>query len=85
MCAWSAALTAWHAAAATPHAGNGTSADTNGATDFREAKKQFEIVFLKRKLEEHRWNVSKTAEEIGLHRQSLQEKLRELGIQRPVK
>ena len=74
-----------HAAAATPHAGNGTSADTNGATDFREAKKQFEIVFLKRKLEEHRWNVSKTAEEIGLHRQSLQEKLRELGIQRPVK
>jgi DNA-binding NtrC family response regulator len=71
--------------AANPHAGNGAGADTNGASDFREAKKQFEIVFLKRKLEEHRWNVSKTAEEIGLHRQSLQEKLRELGIQRPVK
>ncbi len=53
--------------------------------DFREAKRQFEIAFLKRKLEAHRWNVSKTAEEIGLHRQSLQEKLRELGIQRPVK
>lgn len=53
--------------------------------DFREAKRQFEIAFLKRKLEVHRWNVSKTAEEIGLHRQSLQEKLRELGIQRPVK
>jgi DNA-binding NtrC family response regulator len=64
---------------------NGTGAESNGATDFREAKKQFEIGFLKRKLEEHRWNVSKTAEEIGLHRQSLQEKLRELGIQRPVK
>ena len=64
---------------------NGAGSETNGATDFREAKKQFEIVFLKRKLEEHRWNVSKTAEEIGLHRQSLQEKLRELGIQRPVK
>ena len=72
-------------AAATPHAGNGAGADANGTADFREAKKQFEIVFLKRKLEEHRWNVSKTAEEIGLHRQSLQEKLRELGIQRPVK
>jgi len=56
-----------------------------GETDFREAKRQFEVAFLKRKLEEHRWNVSKTAEEIGLHRQSLQEKLRELGIQRPVK
>jgi DNA-binding NtrC family response regulator len=56
-----------------------------GESDFREAKRQFEIAYLKRKLEEHRWNVSKTAAVVGLHRQSLQEKLRELGIQRPVK
>ncbi|HEY0702794.1 MAG TPA: sigma-54 dependent transcriptional regulator [Candidatus Acidoferrales bacterium] len=54
-------------------------------SDFREARRQFEIVYLKRKLEEHRWNVSKTAAVVGLHRQSLQEKLKELGIQRPVK
>ena len=54
-------------------------------TDFREAKRQFEIAYLKRKLEEHHWNVSRTAAEVGLHRQSLQEKLRELGIQRPGK
>jgi DNA-binding NtrC family response regulator len=54
-------------------------------SDFREARRQFEIVYLKRKLEEHRWNVSKTAAVVGLHRQSLQEKLRELGIQRPGK
>jgi DNA-binding NtrC family response regulator len=54
-------------------------------SDFREAKRQFEIVYLKRKLEQHRWNVSQTAAEVGLHRQSLQEKLRELGIQRPGK
>ena len=53
--------------------------------DFREAKRKSEIAYLKRKLEEHRWNVSKTAAEVGLHRQSLQEKLRELGIQRPGK
>jgi len=53
--------------------------------DFREAKRKFEIAYLKRKLEEHHWNVSATAAEIGLHRQSLQEKLRELGIQRPGK
>jgi two-component system nitrogen regulation response regulator NtrX len=53
--------------------------------NFREAKRKFEIAYLKRKLEEHRWNVSKTAAEVGLHRQSLQEKLRELGIQRPGK
>jgi two-component system nitrogen regulation response regulator NtrX len=53
--------------------------------DFREAKRKFEIAYLKRKLEEHKWNVSQTAAEIGLQRQSLQEKLRELGIQRPGK
>ncbi len=53
--------------------------------DFREAKRKFEITYLKRKLKEHRWNVSRAAAEIGLHRQSLQEKLRELGIQRPRK
>ena len=56
-----------------------------GEADFREAKRKFEIAYLKRKLEEHQWNVSQTAAEIGLHRQSLQEKLRELGIQRPRK
>jgi DNA-binding NtrC family response regulator len=54
-------------------------------TDFREAKRKFEIAYLRRKLEEHHWNVSQTAAEMGLHRQSLQEKLRELGIQRPGK
>ncbi len=56
-----------------------------GEADFREAKRKFEITYLKRKLEEHRWNVSQAAAEIGLHRQSLQEKLRELGIKRPGK
>jgi len=53
--------------------------------DFREARRKFEVAYLKRKLEEHKWNVSQTALEIGLQRQSLQEKLRELGIQRPGK
>jgi two-component system nitrogen regulation response regulator NtrX len=53
--------------------------------DFREAKRRFEIRYLKQKLEENHWNVSRTAATIGLHRQSLQEKLRELGIQRPGK
>jgi DNA-binding NtrC family response regulator len=54
-------------------------------SSFREAKRKFEVTYLKRKLEEHHWNVSRAAAEIGLHRQSLQEKLRELGIQRPGK
>jgi DNA-binding NtrC family response regulator len=63
--------------------------DSNGndaglsETDFREAKRKFEIAYLTRQLTERRWNVSRTAAAIGLHRQSLQEKLRELGIRRP--
>jgi len=51
--------------------------------DFREAKRKFEIAYLRRRLAEHRWNISRTAATIGLHRQSLQERLRELGIRRP--
>lgn len=54
-----------------------------GEKDFREAKRRFEIAYITKQLVEHRWNVSKTAATIGLHRQSLQEKLRELGIRRP--
>jgi len=52
-------------------------------SDFREAKRKFEIAYLRRQLGAHRWNISRTAATIGLHRQSLQERLRELGIRRP--
>jgi DNA-binding NtrC family response regulator len=51
--------------------------------DFREAKRKFEVAYLLRQLGVHRWNISRTAATIGLHRQSLQERLRELGIRRP--
>jgi len=51
--------------------------------DFREAKRKFEVAYLRRQLSTHRWNISRTAATIGLHRQSLQERLRELGIRRP--
>jgi DNA-binding NtrC family response regulator len=54
-----------------------------GERDFREAKRKFEIAYLTKQLSDHRWNVSRTAATIGLHRQSLQEKLRELNIRRP--
>jgi DNA-binding NtrC family response regulator len=54
-----------------------------GEKDFREAKRKFEIAYLRRQLVAHRWNISRTAATIGLHRQSLQERLRELGIRRP--
>ena len=52
-------------------------------SDFREAKRKFEVAYLKRQLLAHRWNISRTAATIGLHRQSLQERLRELGVRRP--
>ena len=67
-----------------------TTKDSNGHADtgmnerdFREAKRKFEVAWITKQLASHRWNVSRTAATIGLHRQSLQEKLRELGIRRP--
>jgi DNA-binding NtrC family response regulator len=44
-------------------------------------RRQFEIAFINAKLQEHGGNITRTAAAIGIHRQSLQEKLRELGIQ----
>jgi DNA-binding NtrC family response regulator len=69
---------------AAPHK-NSSGASENGFSekDFREAKRKFEVAYLTKQLADHRWNVSRTAATIGLHRQSLQEKLRELGIRRP--
>jgi DNA-binding NtrC family response regulator len=64
-----------------------TDAASNGVDltekDFREAKRKFEVAYLTKQLSDHHWNVSRTAATIGLHRQSLQEKLRELAIRRP--
>ena len=64
---------------------NGGGASENGfdEKDFREAKRKFEVAYITKQLADHHWNVSRTAATIGLHRQSLQEKLRELGIRRP--
>jgi DNA-binding NtrC family response regulator len=52
------------------------------AADFREARRRFEIEYLTRKLREHGGNVTRTAQSIGLERQSLQEKIKQLGITR---
>jgi DNA-binding NtrC family response regulator len=64
---------------------NRSGASENGfdEKDFREAKRKFEVAYITKQLADHHWNVSRTAATIGLHRQSLQEKLRELGIRRP--
>ncbi len=63
--------------------GRGNVADDVGlldVKDYRDARRQFEVAFIKSKLREYSGNITKTAAAIGLHRQSLQEKLRELGI-----
>src|ERR1700738_1750749 len=62
---------------------NGNESAVLSEKDFREANRKFEVAYLTKQLADHRWNVSRTAATIGLHRQSLQEKLRELQIRRP--
>ncbi|MHC4453587.1 MAG: sigma-54-dependent transcriptional regulator, partial [Planctomycetota bacterium] len=51
---------------------------------FREAKKiaveAFERDFVNKKLGENSGNISKTAEALGMHRQSLQQKIKELNL-----
>ncbi|MBK9170959.1 MAG: sigma-54-dependent Fis family transcriptional regulator [Bryobacterales bacterium] len=55
------------------------------AAQYREAKRLFEAEYLARKLREFEGNVTKTAAAVGLERQSLQEKIRQLGIGRQKK
>ncbi|PSQ97324.1 MAG: Fis family transcriptional regulator [Bacteroidetes bacterium SW_9_63_38] len=50
--------------------------------DFTEARDQFEKQFIERKLDEHDWNVSQTAETIGIQRSHLYNKLNKYGIER---
>ncbi|MCI5195201.1 MAG: sigma-54-dependent Fis family transcriptional regulator [Candidatus Electrothrix sp. AW5] len=47
---------------------------------FKDARKQFEHDYLKKKLEEHDGNVSRTAENIGIERSHLHKKVKALGI-----
>ena len=51
------------------------------AATFREAKEEFEKEFLLQKLEEHEWNVSRTAEAIELERSNLHRKIKAFGIE----
>ena len=50
------------------------------ATDFKQAKAQFECCFLKQKLEECQGNVSRLAELIGLERSYVHRKLKSYGL-----
>ncbi|HEX4947940.1 MAG TPA: sigma-54 dependent transcriptional regulator, partial [Blastocatellia bacterium] len=48
--------------------------------DFREARKAFERAYIERCLMETNGNVTRAAEKVGMHRQSLQQKLKDLGL-----
>ncbi len=69
-----AALTSGPASAAPP-------VDASDVGDYREARRSFEIAYLTQKLRENQGNVTRTAAAIGLERQSLQEKVKQLGIE----
>ncbi len=51
-------------------------------SDFRADRKEFERRYISRCLEDSGGNVTKAAVVLGMHRQSLQHKLRELGLSR---
>jgi two-component system nitrogen regulation response regulator NtrX len=59
-------------------------AEITTATTFKEAKQQvvdvFERDFITRALQRHQGNVTKAAAEMGMLRQQLQQKIRELGL-----
>jgi DNA-binding NtrC family response regulator len=50
--------------------------------DFRDDRREFERRYIARCLEQTRGNVTRAAAMLGMHRQSLQHKLRELGLGR---
>jgi len=51
-------------------------------SDFRDDRREFERRYIARCLEESGGNVTRAASVLGMHRQSLQHKLRELGLER---
>jgi len=59
--------------------GKGRQLSFNG--NFREAREGFEKAFLEQKLQENDWNISRTAEAIGLERSNLRRKIKAFGIE----
>jgi two-component system nitrogen regulation response regulator NtrX len=54
-----------------------------GGGSLEEARREFERGFLLARLQENAWNISRTAEAIGLARESLSRKMRSFGIKVP--
>jgi two-component system nitrogen regulation response regulator NtrX len=63
--------------------GESAGADYFGLGNLKEARDAFERDFLARKLGEHDWNVSRTAEALGIERSNLHRKIKTYGIKVP--
>ncbi len=50
------------------------------ANTFKEAKESFEKAFIARKLQEYKWNISQTADAIGIERSNLHKKIKAYGL-----
>lgn len=48
---------------------------------LKDAKKEFEKAFLERKLKQFNWNISQTAEAIGIERSNLHKKIKTYGLE----
>jgi two-component system nitrogen regulation response regulator NtrX len=59
--------------------------DFLGAPTYDEFRKTSEKAFLEKHLEANRWNISRTAEYLGMQRSSLYKKMSSLGINPPEK
>ena len=65
-----------------PKAGKGqVPTNSLSAGSFREAKEEFEKEFLLHKLEENGWNISRTAEAVGIERSNLHRKIKAYDIE----
>jgi two-component system nitrogen regulation response regulator NtrX len=62
--------------------GSASPADVRGFGDtYREAKEAFDRSYLRSQLVHNGWNISKTAETIGLERSNLHKKIKQLKIE----
>jgi len=54
------------------------------ADSYKEAKGNFEKAFIAKKLREFNWNISQTAEAIGIERSNLHKKIKAYGLENPL-
>jgi two-component system, NtrC family, nitrogen regulation response regulator NtrX len=63
-------------------AGGSVTGEGGRELTLREYRDEMERDFIRRRLEQYNWNISRTAEVLGVERTNLHKKLRALGIQR---